>query len=87
MSDDKPKFVKIRGRGRYQIKPYSGRGWAVMGVWMLLNTAILCLLIVPALREQWWLVVALDLLVLVPFIVFAVRNAVPIEQVRPSKQS
>ena len=87
MSDDKPMFVKIRSRGRYQIKPYSGRGWAVMGAWMVVNTAILCLLIVPAIREQWWLVIALELLVLVPFLLSGIRNAVPIEQVRQAKES
>jgi hypothetical protein len=81
MSDDKPMFVKVTGPGRYQIKPYSTTGWLIFAGWMVANTAILLLLLVRELREQWWIIVALDLLVLVPFLLFCVRSAVPIERV------
>ena len=82
MSDDNPMFVKITGRGRYQIKPWSRAGWIAMGIWVLLHSAILALLFIPTLREQWWIVVTLDALVTVPLIVWGIRAAVPIEQVR-----
>ncbi len=85
MSDANPMFVKITGPGRYQIKPYSSTGWLVFGGWMVAHTAILLLLLISELREQWWIIVALDLLVLVPFLVFAVRSAVPIERVREAR--
>ncbi|HZH07060.1 MAG TPA: hypothetical protein VEY69_10320 [Lautropia sp.] len=85
MSDTNPMFVKVTGPGRYQIKAYSSTGWLIMGGWIVLHVAILLLLLIPNLREQWWIVVALDLLITIPFILFAIRNAEPIERVKAAQ--
>jgi hypothetical protein len=85
MSDANPMFVKITGPGRYQIQPYSSTGRLIFGGWMIANTAILLLLLIPEMREQWWIVVALDLLLLVPFLLFVIRNAVPVERTKAAQ--
>ena len=84
--DDKPMFVKITGPGRYQVKPYGRGGWLLMGAWVVAHLAVMSLLLIESVRANWWIVVLLDCLVTVPFVVFAVRTATPIEQIGRKKR-
>ena len=86
MNESKPWFVKITGRMQWQIKPYGWQGWAMMGVWAVLQSAICSLLFIESVRERWWIVTMLGTAITIPLIILAIHIAVPIEEVRAVQQ-
>ncbi len=82
-----PWFVRIKGRGRYQIKPYGWRGWALTGAWGISVCGLMALLAFPYFLERFWIPAGLALGVTAVTIVIGCRRSVPVERLVVDRES
>ncbi len=83
----KPWFVRIKGPGRFQIKPYARQGWALIGLWGVAVYGLLALLAFPFFLERFWIPAGLSLALTAMMIVVGYRRSVPVKQLLEDQEA